>query len=324
MAAQAVWAIGLAAIGGMIATGIYVLLGWWLDRYEKEPVGLIGAALFWGALPAMGLAALVRPMLLAFSANIAAGPMGTAWANAILLPVAEELAKGLFLLGLFLLYRREIDSLYDGFFYGSLVGLGFAFADTVLSAPARQWGVAGALERVLLLGLAHAFFTGWTGLGFAAAALGRGGLRAVGPILGWAAAIGFHVLRDLGFNAAVWNPGLAGLQTVLYGAGVLLMVGLLVYGMARESSWIRQYLADEARSGVVPAGLYETLCSPTARLAYRWEPLLRGDVATWRRRGMQLQAAAELAFHKHRRAAMGEAGEDPEIQRLRQLLRQLL
>jgi len=324
MAAQAVWTMGLAAIGAAISTGVYVLVGWWLDRYEKEPVHLIGAALFWGSLPAMALTALVRPALLTLSAGWFASPMGAVWGNAILLPIAEELAKGLFLLGLFLLYRQEIDSLYDGFFYGSLVGFGFAFADTVLSAPARQWGLTGAMERTLLLGLAHAFFTGWIGVGFAAARLGRGGMRGVWPILGWVAAIGFHVLRDLSLAPAIWNPGLAGLQAVIYGSGVLLLLGILAYGMFRESAWISRYLLEEVQGGVMPAALYETLRSPTGRLTYRWGPLLSGDVASWRRRGWQLQVAAELAFRKHRRHALGEAREEAEIQRLREALRQLL
>ncbi|MDW8184095.1 MAG: PrsW family glutamic-type intramembrane protease, partial [Anaerolineae bacterium] len=272
MAVQAVGAIGLAAIGAVIATGIYVLLGWWLDRYEKEPVHLIGAALFWGSLPAMVLTALIRPTLLALSEGMFPGPTGPIWGNALLLPAAEEMAKGLFLLGLFLLYRREIDSLYDGFFYGSLVGFGFAFADTVLSAPARQWGIAGAVERTFFLGLAHAFFTGWIGMGFAAARLSRGGLRWAWPILGVAAAIGFHILRDLSLIPAIWNPGLAGLQAAIYGSGILLMIGLVIYGMSRESAWIARYLAEEAHGGVIPTALYETLRSPVGRLIYRWEP----------------------------------------------------
>lgn len=321
--AQAVWAITWTAIGGMMATALYVLLGWWLDRYEKEPLHLVGAALLWGGIPAMAIAVLVRPFILSIAHSLAPDPVGSTWILTVLLPTVEELAKGLFLVGLFLLYRQEIDSLYDGFFYGSLVGLGFAFADTILSAPARQWGLAGGLERVLLLGLAQAFFTGWIGLGFAAARLGTAPTRVLWPILGWLAAIGFHILRDWGYNTAIWNPNLAWLQTTLYGLGLLLMVGLVVYGMSRESRWISQYLPDEVKQGTLSPALYETLRSSTGRLVYRWAPLLQGDVHTWRRRGLQLQAAAELAFFKHRFATLGEPELHAEIERLRQLLRQL-
>ena len=75
--------------------------------------------------------------------------------------------------------------------------------------------------------------------------------------------------------------------------------------------------------GVLPAALYEVLRSPGGWLAYRWWPLLQGDATTWRRRGQQLQIAAELAFRKHQQAALGEARWAEEIQRLRELLRRL-
>ncbi|HXF68558.1 MAG TPA: PrsW family glutamic-type intramembrane protease [Thermoflexus sp.] len=322
MSSQAINAIVVGGIGTLIPTGLYLFLVWWFDRYEKEPLHLIGAALFWGSIPAMALAALARPALLALSSALFGGAMGGLWGNAILLPIAEEIAKGLFLIGLFLLYRREIDSLYDGFLYGSLVGFAFAAADTILSAPARNWGLIGAAERTLLLGLAHAFFTGWVGLGFAAARLSHGGMRWAWPVLGGLVAIGLHILRNWALTYTFWNPNLAALEAVIYWSGVLLLVGILAYGMAREGAWVARYLADEVRDGVMPAALYETLRSPTARLAYRWGPLLQGDVVAWRRRGLQLQVAAELAFRKHQRQALGEAAE-AEIRRLREMLRQL-
>jgi len=35
---------------------IYIMILWWLDRYEKEPVSLAVLAFVWGAVPAILLA----------------------------------------------------------------------------------------------------------------------------------------------------------------------------------------------------------------------------------------------------------------------------
>lgn len=323
MDARSVGLVATAAVGALIPTGLYALFAWWFDRYEKEPLRLIGAALLWG-LPAAALAAFLRPALLNWSALLFGPVPALMWGNALMLPIAEELLKGLFLLGIFLLYAQEIDSLYDGFLYGSLVGFAFAAADTVLSAPARGWGLGDAIGRTFLLGLGHAFFTAWTGLGFAAARLGRGGLRYLWPVLGGLAAVLLHILRDLALVPTLWNPGLAGLRTIIYLAGLVLLLGLVLYGMSRESGWIARYLAEEVEAGLLPRDLYNRMRSPSGWLTYRWAPLLRGDVAAWRRRGMQRQLAAELAFRKHQWRTLGEARWEAEVQRLREALRQFL
>ncbi|GBD08107.1 hypothetical protein HRbin22_00339 [Candidatus Thermoflexus japonica] len=322
MAASGIAALGVAIVGALIPTALFAGVLWWFDRYEKEPLSLMGVATLWGSLSAMAIV-LLRPLVLAGGATFVNPLTAGAWGNAVLLPALEEIVKGLFLLGFFLLYAREIDSLYDGFLYGALTGFAFAAADTILGAPARGWGLGEALGRTAVLGLAQAFFTAWISLGLAAARLSRGPSRWAWPVLGLLAAIGFHSLRELAIVPTLWNPGLAGLRTLVNALGVLLLIGIVVYGMGRERAWIARYLTEEVSAGVLPAALYETLRSPIGWLAYRWGPLLRGDTTAWRRRGQQLQVAAELAFRKHQRATLGEARWESEIQRLREVLRRL-
>jgi len=322
MAVSGIAALGVAMVGALIPTAIFAGVMWWYDRYEKEPLTLMGVAALWGSLSAMAIV-LLRPLVLAGGAALFDPlTMGT-WGNAILLPALAEIVKGLLLLGFFLLYAREIDSLYDGFLYGALTGFAFAAADTILGAPARGWSLGEAFGRTATLGLAQAFFTAWIGLGLAAARLSRGSARWAWPVLGLLTAIAFHSLRELVLIPTLWNPGLAGLRTLVNALGVLVLLGIVVYGRGREQAWIARYLAEEVSAGVLPAPLYETLRSPTGWLAYRWGPLLRGDTAAWRRRGQQLQIAAELAFRKHQQATLGEARWESEIQRLREALRHL-
>ena len=42
--------IGLSFIASAVPTAVYVLLVWWIDRYEKEPLKLLACALLWGAI----------------------------------------------------------------------------------------------------------------------------------------------------------------------------------------------------------------------------------------------------------------------------------
>ena len=39
---------------------LYALFLWWMDRYEKEPLGLILAAFLWGAIPAVILSLIAQ------------------------------------------------------------------------------------------------------------------------------------------------------------------------------------------------------------------------------------------------------------------------
>ena len=59
---------------------LYVLLIWWLDRYEKEPISLAILAFVWGATPAI-LLALVFEILLGIPLG-GAGPI--AWRQMLL------------------------------------------------------------------------------------------------------------------------------------------------------------------------------------------------------------------------------------------------
>ncbi len=319
-AAQAMF---VSALGVFVPLVLYALLVWWFDRYEKEPLLPIGATWLAGSLTALVVAFLVRPLVLAVSTAPFAPVTGRFWGYVVWTAAAEEIVKSAFLVALFLLYAREFDSLYDGFFYGSLVGFAFAAADTVLAAPARQFGFGEAVERTFSFGLWHAFFSAWVGVGLAAARLSKVPQRWLWPVLGVGAAVGFHVVRNAVLAPTLWDSRLAWVQSAVVWAGVLFLAGVVVYGIARESTWIARYLADEVQAGTVSAALYEALRSPGNYVKYRWQPLLEGDVITWQWRGLQAQVAAELAFRKHQLQTLGESKWQTEVERLRQVLRQL-
>ncbi|HXF68557.1 MAG TPA: PrsW family glutamic-type intramembrane protease, partial [Thermoflexus sp.] len=134
--------IPFLAFGPMV---LYALFAWWFDRFEKEPLWLAAVAFLWGSIPTVLLALCAQlPTMLLLSAGLGQGA-ASAISTIIVAPVTEELFKGLLVLLLFLFYRREIDSLYDGFLYGSLVGFGFAATENVVYfvGAASQGGLAG-------------------------------------------------------------------------------------------------------------------------------------------------------------------------------------
>ncbi len=42
---------------------LYAMVLWWLDRYEKEPLGLLTVAFLWGAIPSIVLALIMQVVL---------------------------------------------------------------------------------------------------------------------------------------------------------------------------------------------------------------------------------------------------------------------
>jgi RsiW-degrading membrane proteinase PrsW (M82 family) len=185
----AVLAIIILAVVPMV---LYALFLWWMDRYEKEPLGLILASFLWGAIPAVILSLIAQIVLDIPVSEFFGSSLGTEVVGASLIaPITEEPFKGLMLLLLMLFFRHEIDTPLDGILYGGLVGFGFATTENFfyfLDAYGMS-GLGGVLElaffRAVLFGLNHALFTGCTGLGIALARTSpRREVRIAAPFVG--------------------------------------------------------------------------------------------------------------------------------------------
>jgi len=153
---------------------VYAVVLWWLDRYEKEPLGLLVTAFLWGAIPSIILALIMQVVLdipiVAVSANQL---MYDLLGASVIAPLTEEGVKALALLLLLLVVRREIDSPIDGLIYGGVVGFGFAAVENVLYLVGAytEGGIGDvwslAFLRAGVFGLNHAMYTAFTGLGVA-------------------------------------------------------------------------------------------------------------------------------------------------------------
>src|SRR5215213_3174858 len=149
----------------------------WLDRYEKEPKLLLGAAFLWGVIIAGGGAYILNTAfgigIYALTGSEGAAEFGT---TSIVAPIIEEGLKGLAVLVVFLMFRKEFDSVLDGVVYGAVAAMGFAAIENVLYIY-RNGFLEGGWEgfwmlvviRVILVGWMHPFFTAFTGIGLAIA-----------------------------------------------------------------------------------------------------------------------------------------------------------
>src|SRR5512147_188567 len=153
----------------------------WLDRYEKEPKLLLGAAFLWGVVIAGGGAYILNTAfgigIYALTGSEGAAEFGT---TSIVAPIIEEGLKGLAVLIVFLLFRNEFDSVLDGIVYAAITAMGFAAVENVLyiyrnGYLENSWQGFWTLViiRVLLVGWMHPFFTAFTGIGLAISRLNR-------------------------------------------------------------------------------------------------------------------------------------------------------
>ena len=91
---------------------------YWLDRYEKEPLILLGAAFFWGAVVAAGFAFVFNTISgLGIYALTGSGDVADQATASVVAPFVEEGLKGLAVLLVFLFFRKEFDSVLDGIIY---------------------------------------------------------------------------------------------------------------------------------------------------------------------------------------------------------------
>lgn len=318
----------VSVIAALIPALFYVGFVLWLDQHEKEPWWLLLLSFLWGAIPAV-LMALVAQMLLdipttwIFSQATVAYEIvgGSIWA-----PITEEISKGLGVILILLLARREIDSVLDGIIYGALAGLGFAFTENVLyfgmAIAEDGWGswAVVVLLRTIPFGLNHALFTGLIGAGVAAAYINRNSLiKLLAVPGGLLAGMGFHSIHNLGASLAGESCAPICMSFVFDWGGVLMLGVLVVLVWRQERRWIAEQLP-----GLITDTTFQTITSWQHWLSARWGALFRGDISAWRRWRQIRQAAAELAFKKQRAAdGRQDSQTEKDIERYRQRLVEL-
>ena len=206
-AANTSLAIALAAFA---PATIYAAVVAILDRREPVPMILRIAAFLWGAVIAASIASTLNGVLQAGAAQLHAGAAVTALIPQLGAPVVEELAKGMGLVVLVIVWPQRAAVARRGVVDGALIGLGFAMSENLLylTMATLQGGYAGLLRgtylRATVYGANHAVFTATTGaaLGYARTMTSRR-RAAIVLLVGFAAAVALHVLWNTVVSDAI-------------------------------------------------------------------------------------------------------------------------
>ncbi|MFZ5910574.1 MAG: PrsW family intramembrane metalloprotease [Chloroflexota bacterium] len=300
----------------------------WLDRYEKEPKMLLGAAFTWGVIIAGGGAYIINTVL-GLGVYIVTGSEGaTDFATAsIIAPIVEESLKGLAVLVVFFLFYREFDSVLDGIIYASITALGFAAIENVLYIYEKGYLEGGweglwtlVFIRVILVGWQHPFYTAFTGIGLALARLNRNVLVKIIAVLGgFAMAVTTHAFHNTFGGLIGGLEGLA-LGTFVDWIGWFFMLLFIVWMVLHERNILKRRLQDEVSSGLISPAQYRTALS-FAQTGARLNAMASGSYFATSR---FYQVCGELAHKKEQFAKLGdERGNKVTIEKLRGELAQL-
>jgi protease PrsW len=319
----------LSLFFGFIPMFFFASILYWLDRYEKEPKILLLGVFTWGALFAAGIAFVVNTLfglsIFIFTGSEFATELTT---GSISAPLVEESLKGLAVLGVFLLFRKEFDSLLDGIVYAGVAALGFAATENayyIFTYGFLEEGFSGLLwlviVRVVMVGWQHPFYSAFIGIGLAISRLNRGLLISIAaPVAGWVVAVLAHSMHN---TLATLLTGLEGLTvTLLFDwTGWLFMFLFILYAIAREQKYLADHLREEVALGVISQQHYQTACSSWKQSAARLASLFEGKYNKTRR---FYQIAGQLAHKKHHLTTLGEEeGNTSAIKQLRSELMHL-
>jgi RsiW-degrading membrane proteinase PrsW (M82 family) len=313
----------LSVLFGVIPMLLFAYVVYWVDRYEKEPIALLGGVFLWGAIIAAGAAFIINSSIglgiYFFTGSQAFTQLSTADAIA---PVIEESLKGMAVLFVFLFLRREYDSILDGIVYAAVTAIGFAATENVYyiyTYGFQQNGLSGILYmffvRVILVGWQHPFYTSFTGIGLAVSRLSRNPtIKIFAPIIGWAAAVFTHSMHNS------LSTAFQGLQSVAIGlafdwSGWIAMIVFVIWALYREQRWIVIQLRDEVTNGVITPSQYKVASSAWAQTGARIKALFAGQYHLIDR---FFGLTAELAFKKHQAYNLGELEQNQsDIERMR-------
>jgi RsiW-degrading membrane proteinase PrsW (M82 family) len=308
---------------------VFAYAVYWTDRYEKEPVLLLGGVFIWGAVFAAGAAFIVNSFLglgiYLFTGSQAFTELST---SSVIAPVIEEILKGIACLLVFLFVRREFDSILDGIVYAAITAIGFAATENVYyiyTYGFQENGVSGILwmfiVRVILVGWQHPFYTAFIGIGLAVSRLNRNSwIKITAPIIGLIVAIFAHSIHN------TISTAFQGLESLSIGliydwSGWTAMLLFIIWALYREQRWIITQLGGEVSNGIITPAQYKTACSAWAQTSSRINALFSGQYHLINR---FYSLTAELAYKKQQASLPGEQESDQsEIVRLRAELGQI-
>ena len=300
----------------------------WLDRYEKEPKLLLGAAFVWGVVIAGGgayvLNTVVGMSIYEITGSASAADFST---TSIAAPIIEEALKGLAVLVVFFMFRKEFDSILDGIVYGAITAMGFAAIENVLYIYRNGFQESGwegfwtlVFIRVVLVGWMHPFFTAFTGIGIAVARISKNSLvKLIAIPGGYAIAVATHAFHNT-FSSVVGGEGGFILGLIADYLGYALMFIFIIWMITHERNILKRQLIEEVNSGAITGNQYNAAIN-FFQIGTHLSALISGS---FRSTSRFYQVLGELAHKKEQLSNMGDEGRNTQtIETLRMEMNQL-
>ena len=319
----------LSIFFGFVPMFFFAWFVYWLDRYEKEPAVLLGGVFIWGAVVASGAAFLVNTVL-GLGIYMATGSEGAAdfTTGSLIAQIVEESLKGFAVLLVFLIFRREFDSVLDGMIYAAIAALGFAATENAYYIYTRGFqqngylGLAGLVFiRVVLVGWQHPFYTAFTGIGLAISRLNKNMLIKLGaPVLGWLGAVFTHSFHNT-VATIINGPSVLVVGAFFDWTGWLIMFCFALWMLRRDRQLLVKYLRDEVALGTLTTVQYYVACSASAQGKARFSALSSGN---YQATNHFYQLCGELAHKKNELINLGdEDGNAALVARMREEMKKL-
>jgi len=268
----------------IVPISLYLWAVWLMDRYDREPVGLVLLNFAWGALGAIVFAIIFS----IFASTL----LGTSGLHDVIFvaPITEELTKGLFLL--WTVRDRRFDNITDGVVYGMAIGLGFGMTENFIyflgATTAEEW-VFLVIVRTLFTAVMHAMATGVFGAFVGYTKFSKPRLRIPLRLFGMFLAMFMHFFWN--YSVSINNPAVAGLGAVFVLLSILVIIIVVQLSLLTENRLLVRELAEEAELGLIPAIHVQYLPFTSKRKLLGW-------LSPGIDRKQYVQLATRLAFRK--------------------------
>ncbi len=280
-----IFASALAAVIPML---LYLTIIWFVDRYDREPIGLVLLNFFWGALGAIIFAVIGSGILSSFlDLFIYDENLHSHLETIFVAPFVEEITKGFFL---FLTIRNiKFDNMTDGIVYGGAIGLGFGMTENFFYFISYGTNVVNwimiVVIRTLFSAVMHCVATATLG-----AFLGYSKFKGTGTKTALAIAGLFSAM----FIHFAWNFSVSFESTALLGflfMGITIVIFAVVFSLSvsGEKKVLFTELIEEVNNGIIPIEHLNILNSSLRRKKGWVDENIRS---------LYIKAATTLAFRK--------------------------
>lgn len=238
----------LAAFIPMIS---YMVLLWYLDKYEKEPLLLVIYHFLWGAAGAIIFSVIGVAFLQAILVILNVNQAVTEFISTVIFaPFIEELTKAAFLI--FTFRNKHFDNITDGLVYGGAVGLGFGMTENFMyfvgfGTTLELW-IQLVVIRSIFSAVLHCIATATFGAFLTSAKFQSGWKKSSTIIIGLFLAVFVHFL---------WNLLVSNSYTSFIGFFMMVIIiasffAVFKYSLKKEFEIIRNELNEEVQFGIIP------------------------------------------------------------------------